>query len=124
MKKVASYVRESNHRNADLGVQNQAQKVKDFCEAKGYEICDSASVVGDRKTGTPVLMELLKSAKEKEIETVVMVSTNRIVGTVEELTEIKKAFDDSGVAIEAIDGSHLAEMNMNFRFTGIMDEDQ
>jgi len=124
MKKVASYVRESNHRNADLGVQNQAQKVKDFCEAKGYEICDSASVVGDRKTGTPVLMELLKSAKEKEIETVVMVSTNRIVGTVEELTEIKKAFDDSGVAIEAIDDSHLAEMNMNFRFTGIMDEDQ
>lgn len=124
MKKVASYVRESNHRNADLGVQNQAQKVKDFCEAKGYEICDSASVVGDRKTGTPVLMELLKSAKEKEIETVVMVSTNRIFGTVEELTEIKKAFDDSGVAIEAIDSSHLAEMNMNFRFTGIMDEDQ
>ena len=38
----------------------------------------------------------------------VMASTNRIVGTVDELAEIRKAFKESGVEIEAMDGSHQA----------------
>ena len=38
----------------------------------------------------------------------VMASTNRIVGTVDELVGIRKAFEESGVEIEAMDGSHQA----------------
>ena len=78
----------------------------DFCEAKGYEVCDSAAVIGNRELAYPMMMKLLKEAKEKGITKIVMASTNRIVGTVDELAEIKKAFEESGVAIEAMDGSH------------------
>lgn len=106
MKKVAIYVRESKHSNAENAVLNQNEKIKNFCELKGYEVCDSATVIGSREAGNPMLMKMLKSAKEKGIETVVMASTNRVVGTVEELKKIKEAFDDSGVTIETLDGSH------------------
>ena len=106
MDKVATYVRVSNHSNAENAVRNQTKKVMDFCEAKGYEVCDSAAVIGNRELAYPMMMKLLKEAKEKGITKIVMASTNRIVGTVDELAEIRKAFEESGVEIEAMDGSH------------------
>ena len=108
MDKVATYVRVSNHSNAENAVRNQTKRVMDFCEANGYEVCDSAAVIGDRKMAYPMMMDLLKTAKEKGITKIVMASTNRIVGTVDELAEIRKAFEESGVEIEALDGSHQA----------------
>ena len=106
MENVATYVRVSCHSNAENAARNQAKKVSDFCEEKGYTVSDSVSVIGDRKMAYPMLMKLLESAKEKGIQKIVMASTNRIVGTVPELMEIKKAFDESGVTIETLDGSH------------------
>lgn len=111
MKKVATYVRVSNHSNAENAVRNQSMRVKDFCESKGYSVEESAAVIGDRKMAYVQLKRLLNSAKEKGIDTIVMASVNRIAGSVDEMTEIAEAFKEAGVSIEAIDGSHEASYN-------------
>lgn len=115
MEKVATYVRVSNHSNSEQAVCNQVKRIRDYCEEKGYNVCDSASVIGDRKIAFQMLRKLLDSAKDNGIEKIVMASTNRIVGTVDELAEIKKAFVESGVEIETLDGSYehgLCESNL------------
>lgn len=111
MKKVAIYARVSNHSNAENAAKNQSMRVRCFCEAQGYSVEEATTVIGDRKMAYGQLMKLLNSAKEKGIDTIVMASTNRIAGTVDEMTEIAKAFKEAGVSIEAIDGSHEASFN-------------
>lgn len=106
MKKVATYVRVSDHSNSENAKRNQAQRLKDYCEQNGYEVCESAAVIGDGVTAYPTLMKLLQSAKDNGIETIVMASTNRIVGTVSEMEEVAKVFNESGVKLETMDGSH------------------
>ena len=54
----------------------------------------------------PILMDLLKTAKAKDITKIVTTSTDRLVGTVDELTEIQKLINESEVTIETLDGSH------------------
>ena len=68
MEKVAIYVRESNHPNAQDTIRKQERKVTDYCTTKGYSVCDTASIIGDRKEGFPVLMKLLQNAKSKGID--------------------------------------------------------
>ena len=106
MGKVAIYVRESSHNDAEAAACKQAEKLKGYCEKNGYTVCNSAVVVGDRKTANPIFMDLLKSAKEKDVAKIVMASSNRIVGTVDELIEIKKAIEKAGVTIETLDRSY------------------
>ncbi len=108
MEKVAIYVRESNHTGAQEAACRQEKKINDFCAAKGYSVCDSASVIGDRETSFPMLMELLKSAKEKGATKIVIASTNRVLGKVDEIQMVNEAFDESGLILETIDGSHDA----------------
>lgn len=107
MKKVATFIRESNHPNADIGVSIQREKLAEYCKSKEYEVTVSETVVGDRKTASPVLLKLLKTAKENGCEKLVMSSTNRVVGTVDDLEEIAKEFAKSGVDLESLDGSHI-----------------
>ena len=54
-----------------------------------------------------MLLRCLQNAKEDGIDTVLMTSTNRVVGTVEEMDKVREAYEASGVAIETLDGSHL-----------------
>lgn len=120
MKKVATYVRVSNHSNAENAARNQSMKVKDFCAAKGYTVEESTAVIGDRKMAYEQLMKLLNSVREKGIDTIVMASTNRIAGTVDEMTEIAKVFKEAGVAIEAMDGSHEASFDSVMLFADFL----
>lgn len=99
-------MRTSAHSNAENAVKNQTIRVKGYCEAKGYEVAESASLIGDCKMGFEQLKKLLRSAKENGIDTVVMASTNRVAGTVDEMQEVANLFRESGVAIEAVDGTH------------------
>ena len=108
MEKVAIYVRESNHDGAKDAACRQEQKLNGFCASKGYSVCDSATAIGDRQTSMPVLMGLLKSAKDKGAEKIIMASTDRVVGKVDEIKAVNKAFEESGLALETIDGSHDA----------------
>lgn len=108
MKKVATYMRVSNHSASEDSLRKQESEVNEYCANKGYTVEDTVSVVGDRELGYEMLMKMLSSAKEKGIDTVIMKSTNRVIAKVDEIEMIKKALDDSGVKIEAMDNSHLA----------------
>lgn len=108
MKKVATYVRVSNHSNSQEALHRQKEKVSEYCKTQGYAIEDAMDVVGDRKTGYPMLMKLIDSAKEKGIEGIVMASTNRIVGSIDELNDIHAVLAEAGLGIETLDGSHQA----------------
>ena len=101
-KTVATYIRTAN----DTFLKGQAMRIREYCEDKGYTIADSVNVVGDRNLGFQMLMKMLDSAKEKGISTVVMDSTNRIAGSVVEMTEVQRAIQKAGISIETLDGSH------------------
>ena len=108
MKKVATYMRVSNHSASEDSLRKQESEVNEYCANKGYTVEETVSVVGDRELGNEMLMKMLSGAKEKGIDTVIMKSTNRVIAKVDEIEIIKKALDDSGVKIEAMDNSHLA----------------
>lgn len=108
MKKAATYVRVSNHPYAQESLSKQKEKISEYCKANGYQVEDTVGVIGDRKTGYPMLMDLLSSAKEKGIDTIVMASANRIVGSIDELNDINQAFFEAGVDFVTMDGSHNA----------------
>lgn len=111
MKKVATYVRVSNHDNAERAAHNQKKKLDEYCEAKGYEVVEHADVIGDRRFCFPMLMKLLQNAKTNGVEKIVMQSTNRVVGTLDEVGELAKLFYESGVDLETLDGSHDVVIN-------------
>lgn len=119
MENVVTFVRVSTHNNAKNALCEQTEKVSKFCEARGFHISDSVSVVGNREQGSEQLIELLKSAKEKGIRKIVMVSTNRIVGTVSELQEVKKALDESDISIVTMDGSYEYGLGPDFVLASI-----
>lgn len=106
MKKVATFVRVSNFDTAPIASYNQKKKLQDYCESKGYEVVDHADVIGDKKLGFPMLMKLLQNAKTNGVEKIVMQSTNRVTGTLDEVGQLAKLFYESGVGLETLDGSH------------------
>lgn len=118
MKKVAVYIRVSNHRNAEASMQKQEQKVREYCNQNGYTVGEARCVVGDPKTAYPMLLALLNDAKEKGIDTVVMPSTKNVTGRVQDIEMLNSVFQQSGVAIETLDGSHhaFASQNMGASF--------
>ena len=101
-------MRVSNHSASEDSLRKQESEVNEYCANKGYTVEETVSVVGDRELGNEMLMKMLSGAKEKGIDTVIMKSTNRVIAKVDEIEIIKKALDDSGVKIEAMDNSHLA----------------
>lgn len=128
MKNVMVYVRESNHAGAEEAAGKQAQLVREFCEKNGYSVCDKKQIVGSRQTAMPEFLELLETAKQRGIDTIVMTTTNRIMGTVKDMDVIQKAIQESGVAIETLDGSHdvrySSDMVRYFLAMAAAEEDQ
>lgn len=121
MKKVATFVRVSEFDTAPIAVYNQKKKLEDYCESQGYEVIDHADVIGDRSATMPMLKKLFESSKEKGFDTIVMQSINRVVGSVDEAADIAKAFNEFGVKLETVDGSHKALENPCV-FTVCLDE--
>ena len=111
MKKVATFVRVSNFDTAQIAAYNQKKKLQDYCESKGYEVVDHADVIGDKSFGFPMLMKLLQNAKTNGVEKIVMQSTNRVTGTLDEVGQLAKLFYESGVGLETLDGSHDVVIN-------------
>ena len=108
MKTVAVYIRVSNHSNAEASMQKQEQIVREYCDQNGYTVGEARRVIGDPKTAYPMLLALLNSAKEKGIDIVVMPSTKNITGSARDIEMINSVFQQSGVGIETLDGSHQA----------------
>lgn len=108
MKKVAICLRVGQRNQLDSVLEAQEKRVQDYCESKGYVVCDTASVVGNRTAGYPVLLNMLNRAKDTGAETVVLASTKTIAATVTEMMPIKEALEEAGGSLEAIDGTHHA----------------
>lgn len=106
MERVATFVRASFHSNAYYTIQVQSKNIKDYCEAHGYDISDSALAVGNRKKALQILKSLLQSAAEKGITKVVMATANRICGSVEEIEELNASLNASGMTIETLDDTY------------------
>ncbi len=99
MKKVASFV---SFRAKD-NVVDKTELVNNYCNGKGYTVCESVIVVGDRTTTASELIKFLKSVKGKGIETVLITSTSeRIALESDEWMKIKSIIDESGITIEML----------------------
>ena len=115
MNKVAIYVRQSNHSNAAEALEKQKAEVAEYCASKGFEVCDTVGGIGDRLQGFAQFIRMIKNAKEKGVDKIVMKSTNRLVATKEEYTQLKRELaqegidlDNLGIEIIAMDGTHNA----------------
>lgn len=113
MNKVAIYVRQSNHSNAAEALEKQKAEVAGYCASKGFEVCDTVGGIGDRLQGFAQFIRMIKDAKEKGVDKIVMKSTNRLVATKEEYTQLKEELakegielDNLGVDIITMDGTH------------------
>ena len=115
MNKVAIYVRQSNHSNAAEALEKQKAEVTEYCSSKGFEVCDTVGGIGDRLQGFAQFIDMIKKAKEKGFDKIVMKSTNRLVATTEEYAQLKEELakegidlDNLGIEIIAMDGTHNA----------------
>ena len=115
MNKVAIYVRQSNHSNAAEALEKQKAEVTEYCSSNGFEVCDTAGGIGDRLQGFAQFIDMIKNAKEKGFDKIVMKSTNRLVATTEEYALLKEELakegidlDDLGIEIIAMDGTQNA----------------
>lgn len=106
MEKVATYVRASFHNNAFFTIRSQHEQIEKYCKAHGYKIAHSALAMGNRNSALPVLHNLLHSAAEKGITKVVMVTANRVCGSLEEIEEVNAALNASGMTIETLDSTY------------------
>ena len=115
MNKVAIYVRQSNHSNAAETLGKQKAEVTEYCSSNGFEVCDTVGGIGDRLQGFAQFIDMIKNAKEKGFDKIVMKSTNRLVATTEEYAQLKEELakegidlDDLGIEIIAMDGTQNA----------------
>ena len=103
---ITIFVRESNHNGADGALQKQSERLAAYCEANGYLVYDEFSVIGSRQESLDALREAIECAKETESKAILMASSNRVVGTREELEAITELLNDAGVTIVTMDGSY------------------
>ena len=113
MNKVAIYVRQSNHSNAAEALEKQKAEVTEYCSSNGFEVCDTVGGIGDRLQGFAQFIDMIKNAKEKGFDKIVMKSTNRLVATTGEYAQLKEELakegidlDNLGIEIIAMDGTH------------------
>ena len=115
MNKVAIYVRQSNHSNAAEALEKQKAEVTEYCSSKGFEVCDTVGGIGDRLQCFAQFIDMIKTAKAKGVDKIVMKSTNRLVATTKEYAQLKEKLamegidlDNLGIEIIAMDGTHNA----------------
>ncbi len=103
---VVLYARESNHEGADESLERQKEKLKDFCAEKGYDIADEVAIIGSREESLPALKKAIEYAQATPSRTILMASSNRVVGTASEMESIAELVNKSGVIIHTMDGSY------------------
>ncbi len=102
---VVIYARESNHTGADECLEKQKDRLKAYCEQNGYAVADEVSTIGNRQDSLSALKKAIECAKNTDGKTLLMASTNRVVGTHKELTEVSALIESAGVTIATMDGS-------------------
>ena len=112
--KVVLYIRESNHNNAEAAIKRQRDRLNDFCKSNGYEIYDSVYSKDSRQGSWNSFMKAIERAKETKDKTIVMVSTNRIIGTRDDLVAVESVIKEAGITIKTLDGKYEDLKKNNF----------
>lgn len=120
-KPITVFVRESNHNGAEEALQKQSERLTTYCEANGYLVYDEFTVIGSRQDSLEALREAIECAKETESKTILMASSNRVVGTREELEAINELLNDAGVTIITMDGSYEQLQKYGVFGTGLVE---
>lgn len=105
-KSVVIYARESNHTGAEESLEKQKERLKEFCEQKGYLVANEVATIGNRQESLSALKQAIECAKNAEGKTLLMASSNRVVGTYKEVAEIAELIAESGITITTMDGSY------------------
>ena len=105
MKKILIYMRESNHPGAEEALERQRERLKAFSEQKGYVVVDEIATIGNRQDSLSALKQAIELAKNIEDKTLLMASTNRVVGTKKELIAVTELIESAGVTIATMDDS-------------------
>lgn len=103
---VVIYARESNHAGANESLARQKDELRAFCEKNGYVVTDEVATIGNRQDSMYALKEAVERAKNTEDKTLFMASTNRVVGTRDELIEVEELIKNAGVSIATMDGEY------------------
>ena len=105
-KSVVIYARESKHTGAEESLEKQKERLKAFCEQKGYLVADEVATIGNRQDSLSALKQAIESAKNAEGKTLLMASSNRVAGTYQEVAEVAELIEESGITITTMDGSY------------------
>ncbi len=108
IKTVVVYARESNHEGTDGSLERQKERLEDFCAEKGYDIANEVASIGSREDSLPALKKLIEYPQTTPSRTILMASSNRVVGTSSELESITELVNQSGVIIHTMDRSYEA----------------
>ena len=103
--KVATFVRVSNHSNSEQALANQKRMLDEYCQEQGYEVEDTAFMVGDKHLGYEMFLKLIDEAEEKGYEKIVIACANRVAATADEIKAIKEHLEGKKVHIETKDGT-------------------
>ncbi len=103
--KAVMYARESNHNGANISLEQQKERVKAFCNQNGFEVIDEISTIGSRQECFESLKKAIECAKNTDSKTLVMASSNRVVGTAADLTAVSALIKEAGVTIITLDNS-------------------
>ena len=69
-------------------------------------IADEVATIGSREDSLPALKKAIEYAQTTPSRTILMASSNRVVGTASELESITELMNQSGVIIHTMDGSY------------------
>ena len=103
---VVIYARESKHAGAEESLEKQKEKLRAFCEQNGHDIFGEIAFVENRQDSMHYLKLAIELAKNTEGKTLLMASSDRVVGTHKEITEITDLIESAGVKIATMDGSY------------------
>ena len=113
---VVIYARESKHAGAEESLERQKEKLRAFCEQNGHDIFGEIAFVENRQDSMHYLKLAIELAKNTEGKTLLMASSDRVVGTHDDLTKVSYLIESAGVKVATMDGSfeHIQQCGVSF----------
>jgi site-specific DNA recombinase len=106
MIKAIGYIRVSTDEQAKEGVslENQEQKIRDYCKFKDFEILEIVQDAGisAKNLRRPGVQKVIEMAQNKMIDAVVVYKLDRIFRSTVDALETTKKFDKWGVSFHSI----------------------
>ena len=100
------YLRESCHTLWEEGLEQQTQKLFDYCRKNHCPAIAKFVASGSRSESIDVLKRAVDFAKKNGRCTILIASVDRIAGTSVEFSDVYEMIRESRVGVASIDGSY------------------